>query len=210
MTTNAEILPNEEVFNTYGEKLTNAQLLMQYGFILDPNDNDVIHFNVSEVVSSLSHPHNTWVPQSSGAEMTFPSQSLDTSTLVFAFIPPNPDMQFCINSDGKISYQLWRFMVQCLCGNAALADTLDELTATQLKLESALQELPPVSDQGKIYQMDIRSLPLVRVILELAQSIIRLCKNKKENTGYFRCSNEDIGEILDVSVIYILVEITLA
>ena len=42
MVVNAAIMPGEEVFNTYGAKLTNAELLVRYGFILDANDNDKI------------------------------------------------------------------------------------------------------------------------------------------------------------------------
>lgn len=42
MVSNAPILPHSEVFNTYGEKLTNAQLLVRYGFALDSNENDCI------------------------------------------------------------------------------------------------------------------------------------------------------------------------
>jgi len=42
MVSNAPILPHSEVFNTYGEKLTNAQLLVRYGFALDNNENDCI------------------------------------------------------------------------------------------------------------------------------------------------------------------------
>ncbi|KIM74665.1 hypothetical protein PILCRDRAFT_698083 [Piloderma croceum F 1598] len=42
MVSNAPILPHSEIFNTYGEKLTNAQLLVRYGFALDSNENDCI------------------------------------------------------------------------------------------------------------------------------------------------------------------------
>ena len=42
MVSNAPILPHSEVFNTYGEDLTNAQLLVRYGFALDNNENDCI------------------------------------------------------------------------------------------------------------------------------------------------------------------------
>lgn len=42
MVTNATIPPGAEVFNTYGESLTNAQLLIRYGFVLDSNENDTL------------------------------------------------------------------------------------------------------------------------------------------------------------------------
>ncbi|KAI0091781.1 hypothetical protein BDY19DRAFT_646374 [Irpex rosettiformis] len=45
MVSNLAIPPGEEVFNTYGEHLTNAQLLARYGFMLDGNENDVVTFD---------------------------------------------------------------------------------------------------------------------------------------------------------------------
>lgn len=42
MVANAAIPPHTEVFNVYNDRLTNAQLLTHYGFILDSNENDVI------------------------------------------------------------------------------------------------------------------------------------------------------------------------
>ncbi|KAL5531645.1 hypothetical protein ACEPAG_4522 [Sanghuangporus baumii] len=49
MVTNAPILPFTQVFNTYGEHLTNAQLLVRYGFVLDVNENDVLAWNYSNL-----------------------------------------------------------------------------------------------------------------------------------------------------------------
>lgn len=42
MVSHAPILPRCQVFNTYGDKLTNVQLLVRYGFALDSNENDCI------------------------------------------------------------------------------------------------------------------------------------------------------------------------
>lgn len=49
MVVNAAIMPGEEVFNTYGAKLTNAELLVRYGFILDANDNDILTWTTDQV-----------------------------------------------------------------------------------------------------------------------------------------------------------------
>ena len=49
MVVNAAVMPGEEVFNTYGAKLTNAELLVRYGFILDANDNDILTWTTDEV-----------------------------------------------------------------------------------------------------------------------------------------------------------------
>ena len=49
MVVNAAIAPGSEIFNTYGPKLTNAELLVRYGFMLDANDNDILTWTVEEI-----------------------------------------------------------------------------------------------------------------------------------------------------------------
>jgi hypothetical protein len=49
MVVNAAITPGEEVFNTYGAKLSNAELLVRYGFLLDANDNDILTWTTEEI-----------------------------------------------------------------------------------------------------------------------------------------------------------------
>ena len=46
---NAPIPPGAEVFNTYGEHLTNAQLVARYGFALDGNENDIVNFDFMDL-----------------------------------------------------------------------------------------------------------------------------------------------------------------
>ncbi|KAH9967334.1 hypothetical protein BC827DRAFT_1173307 [Russula dissimulans] len=49
MVVNAAVGPGEEIFNTYGAKLTNAELLVRYGFMLDANDNDILTWTTEEI-----------------------------------------------------------------------------------------------------------------------------------------------------------------
>jgi len=49
MVVNAAIAPGEEVFNTYGASLSNAELLVRYGFMLDANDNDILTWTTEEI-----------------------------------------------------------------------------------------------------------------------------------------------------------------
>lgn len=51
---NTPIMPHEQVYNTYGESLTNAHLLIHYGFLLDGNENNVIQWNEEELLSFIS------------------------------------------------------------------------------------------------------------------------------------------------------------
>jgi len=49
MVVNAAIAPGSEIFNTYGAKLTNAELLVRYGFMLGANDNDILTWTTEEI-----------------------------------------------------------------------------------------------------------------------------------------------------------------
>ncbi|KAI0343152.1 hypothetical protein BDW22DRAFT_1241280 [Trametopsis cervina] len=49
MVSNLPIPPHSEVFNTYGEHLTNADLLSRYGFALEGNENDVVSFDMDHL-----------------------------------------------------------------------------------------------------------------------------------------------------------------
>ncbi|PSR73797.1 hypothetical protein PHLCEN_2v10367 [Hermanssonia centrifuga] len=53
MVSNLPIPPYSEVFNTYGERLTNAQLLTRYGFVLDGNESDVVSFGIDDIPTLL-------------------------------------------------------------------------------------------------------------------------------------------------------------
>ncbi|THH06654.1 hypothetical protein EW146_g9543, partial [Bondarzewia mesenterica] len=49
MVTNAPVGAGEEVFNTYGERLGNGELLVRYGFMVEGNENDVVSWTPEEV-----------------------------------------------------------------------------------------------------------------------------------------------------------------
>ena len=51
MTSNLPIPPHVQIHNTYGEHLTNSQLLVRYGFALASgnNDNDTISWKLYEL-----------------------------------------------------------------------------------------------------------------------------------------------------------------
>lgn len=76
MVTRAPILPFSEVFNTYGEHLTNAQLLAHYGFVLDVNENDVTSWDDASLCRFAEILHDSTVV---GEDTQDPSKSKNAS-----------------------------------------------------------------------------------------------------------------------------------
>jgi hypothetical protein len=66
MVTNLPVEAGEEVFNTYGEHLSNAELLACYGFMLDENENDVVRWKLADLPWRGSH----------GSMLEMPNRSL--------------------------------------------------------------------------------------------------------------------------------------
>ena len=54
MVTNAVILPGDEIYNSYDSSLSNVHLMIQYGFFLEGNSNDVIQWELDEVDQVLN------------------------------------------------------------------------------------------------------------------------------------------------------------
>lgn len=217
MVSNAEILPGEEVFNTYGERLSNAELLMQYGFILDPNDNDVVHLSEIEIIrlfaSFCSEP--VAPPPLSDQRIASLRESFTTSNIVSNQSPPRAEGSLYIDSDGKISVQLWMFIIQIIWKNTSFVGSLSEselidLATTQSHMENELHGSQSVRLDKDSGGSNAQTSSRFQVIVKLAQTLIQLCEDKRETIGHPRFKDQDFGEILDVSRLYFTVTVILS
>jgi len=121
MVSNLPIMAGTEVFNTYGERLSNASLLVRYGFMIDGNEWDSVHWTIDNLLSSLSS-------FSEGLDLValwkstphLPGDTWTGSSLVYHHCSDSKDDLgsqgtsadwniLCLNSDGKISHRLWMF-----------------------------------------------------------------------------------------------------
>jgi N-lysine methyltransferase SETD6 len=212
MVSNALIQPRTEVFNTYGETLTNAQLLTQYGFILDANENDCITWDAYEVYQYIANRTTGYDYESrqllsvwndvltrTGQDRMF--ESID-SQLVYIH-PEGASGDLCLNGDGKISHQLWVLLALPFClqgerdGDISVLNTLKDLLAYQVLLESGSgSEMLPGKDAAV-------TATIASHITDLAHSVTDLCVSRKVQLGKEGVSltmHGDLGDVLDVSL----------
>lgn len=206
MVSNTCIPPFTEIFNTYGDNLTNAQLLSQYGFILDINDNDRVSWTTAEVIRILL-PNESDVKEflthlHQALPVITPEHALFEHSQLVYFNPSTVD-EFCINDEGKISHHLWILLLLLACRAARLCLSmgfgaiLSRLLDLQLDLENLVLDDEAEASPGII--PDGFDSELLWLCLEMSFSITTLCSERKHAIGKPGSSNLDLFESLDVS-----------
>ena len=214
MVSNTCIPPLTEVFNTYGDDLTNAQLLSQYGFILDMNDNDRVSWTASEVLHILAPGQCTdgdleeFLTHLRQAVPLIPTDHVlfEHSQLVY-FNPLMID-EFCLNSEGKISHHLWILLLLVACRGAVrlylsvdIGANLRRLLDLQVELESLVSADDDDGDDVETSpRTDDFDPELLGLLLQMSSSIATLCFERKRTSGKPGYSSLDLFELLDVSL----------
>ncbi|KAJ7490544.1 hypothetical protein FB451DRAFT_621547 [Mycena latifolia] len=210
MVANMAIPPNTEVFNTYGETLSNAELLVQYGFILEGNDNDRLTWTLHDLAQFSEHYLADW--SSVGGRRHFedllsslialPWDRISESELVHL----DRTHAFSLNADATISHGLWLYFALLLVSrrneltlsdnsrNAVIVVLLEEILECQLTLElHSASEAPPLPGDG---DADASASPY-GVILEMTRLLASLCRARTGAGGARRASTAELGDILD-------------
>ncbi len=208
------IPPGAEVFNTYGETLTNAQLLTQYGFILEANDNDILTWDMEQVLDLvpdyLITAHDvprvllSW-KQLCEEDWTPVSRS---SFLYLVDAEASRGHSLALNGDGKISHPLWIIVAlfsldqtnRAFSGEASepMLSHLRSLLDTQCCIERHLEtEGADGPTDGCSYDLTV-----LKKLEQVCQLIIRLCTDRESKTGVvgFPATVSDVGEYFDVCV----------
>ncbi|KAJ7250045.1 hypothetical protein B0H12DRAFT_1121337 [Mycena haematopus] len=219
MVSNLAIPPNSEVFNTYGETLGNAELLVQYGFILDGNDNDHLTWSFHEL-AQFSENHfsaSSWSWDAVGGRAHFQNLLRGITSLLWdrisesELVTLDSTHKFCLNGDAIISHSLWLFFALLVClrngnsssgppNNSGLVILLEEMLECQIALEhhiaseedtSVLVVPPQLPDDER------RRASPYGIILELARLLASLCRARSARTGRAGVEMTELGEILD-------------
>ncbi|KAG7086255.1 hypothetical protein E1B28_002225 [Marasmius oreades] len=146
MTTTTHIpVGTKEIFNTYGSRLTNAALMVQYGFILDENEKDYIEFDLRDVVEEEGMDKPVGIGRGSGG-IGEPLEGLEEVTY--------HSEDFQINSDGRMSTALFAL----LGGDPGKAIQLCQTRLarfTQDDVGTVLDELPSSRWRTRMVGMEV-------------------------------------------------------
>ncbi|PPQ63763.1 hypothetical protein CVT24_004272 [Panaeolus cyanescens] len=211
MVAKAAIPPHTEVFNTYGEHLSNAQLLNQYGFVLDMNENDRISWTLEDILSlipGISSEGRLKVAVSLQKILSEVSAGIRDLLRLSELLYWNdsPFDAFFVESEGKCSFQLWIAVLYLVLqkegpiGHNSERDQLYSrvysILMLQLRLEGAyLSEeeeinVPPPTDSS-VQLSDAKLLSLVSL------HIAELCELRRRNTGKEGTSEISLFDMLD-------------
>lgn len=206
MVSNTGIAPNSEIFNTYGETLSNSQLLNQYGFVLDVNENDRLLWSAQEILDIYAEGERIEEPILKAADsllgfLLTNSHFFDQSQLVC-----RGEHGLYLNDEGKISESLWAmltaFSIASLRITDILADSgkqLTEVMDVQLRMES-------ISEEGD--HREEGSSPASDIVLQTARSVVDLCDRRKRKSGKPDSFDYNLSDFLGVSVHFFDLDIT--
>ncbi len=159
MVVNAAIAPGSEIFNTYGAKLTNAELLVRYGFVLDANDNDILTWTMEEIWDAAGAAlddlqPSRWEDQASyGACMEILRDwEYDTgwagSELVIDTERSGNRNPLCMTADGVLSHKLW--LAIALATLWRQGTTIDVAQTRQLLTHIACAQIQMEQEQTRV------------------------------------------------------------
>ena len=210
MVSNICIPPLTEVFNTYGDVLTNAQLLSQYGFILDMNDNDRVSWTATEALHILAPGQYSdtdlkeFLTRLRQAVPLIPTNHILFEHSQLVYFNPLAIDEFCLNSEGKISHHLWILLLLVACRAVRLYLSVDfgvnlrRLLDLQVDLESLVSADDDDDDEVET-SLDGFDPELLGLLLQMSSSIATLCFKRKHTSGKPGFTNLDLLDLLDVS-----------
>ncbi|KAJ3747324.1 hypothetical protein DFH05DRAFT_799461 [Lentinula detonsa] len=189
MVSNATISPHSEVFNTYGETTSNAQLLAQYGFSLDVNENDSISWDFDDLINFLEAGSQARdLSASLGLPWNILSDSFDEDVFSESELVFKPsDAAFCINCEGKISWQLWLVIVSHKCARLVPANQVAALSSELGRYH--------ISREKEDFETDIGGMNN-SLLQEIACTVVKLCQHYKVQLGAGK-DQESLGNLLD-------------
>ncbi|KAF9012669.1 hypothetical protein BDQ17DRAFT_1344408 [Cyathus striatus] len=198
MVSNIHIYPDSEVFNTYGETLTNAQLLWQYSFILDANENDRITWTVDQVFHSIESEMAgrrirrflKLFEDLNNLSLAGLLDQMQNSNLTFVDTEPDDNI-LGVDAEGKISHRLWLLLF--LIASDGMVDE-DDLILSAGALVDFLGSLENQTDGDEIVVDPMNT----SLLLEMGHLISVICSYRRARIGKPGVEDKEMGNLLDV------------
>lgn len=216
MVSNSGVPPLTEVFNTYGEELTNAQLLTQYGFILEENQNDHLSWTLDDLIAIFS---DNALPETSKEILDFisefetqcPQITFSESDLVY--VEDSEKKMFSLNDEGNITHRIWIGLLALslhqhhrLSKDADAYQTAQRVFDLQIQLEpldSLDEEQIHFSPEFLIARLEGSDTTPFELLREISAMCITLCQTRRRNSGRPGLGNSDLFEILEASLAFV-------
>lgn len=208
-----------EVFNTYGSALSNAQLLVKYGFLIEANPNDRLVWTQEGLCEDLRTIRE--IPSVELAQLDKWLGVVKSTLLVrnVAFegsVAVAPESQgnldrcdrdiFFVDAEGRISWLLWAILSISTGGiSFEVTDDIPNLVADQLKTiaqaqQRAEQAVDDVVDGSSDRHPEIGLSPGAQQhLVRLSQAVQGLCRRRIECLHKAESDLDDIFRELDVS-----------
>lgn len=214
MVSKLAISSEEEVFNTYGAELTNAQLLCYYGFILEGNANNVVTWTARELVNEYSAKPDgalmLWTELLDGWPM---ASEWDESHLVYNSsihkgteedeVPISKERLFellDLNADGQISHALWLLLFTLTLRDVNVGlDGAIRAARQACQMQSQIEEMLEngANDPGALTTPFGHRASIV-LVRNIADFVVRICEDKIHSAHNADMPTTAIGEMLDI------------
>ncbi|KAL1678818.1 hypothetical protein EV122DRAFT_211244 [Schizophyllum commune] len=196
MVTTTYVPPETEVFNTYGEGLTNAQLLLSYGFILKQNDNDHLSWDPAE--PDLLGPDAEGVLDLYRSALERLPAGFLAPLLQSELVEQNTNLTpFSITGEGMLNGSLWLLLaVQSLMTehrSSAFGEPTTESIVFRLPAIIATQLYMEAGDEDRAH-MGVDESKLDEAAIKLPRLVRALCRRRRER--YFGAGTKAAHEVV--------------
>ncbi|KAI5834240.1 SET domain-containing protein [Schizophyllum commune Tattone D] len=196
MVTTTYVPPGTEVFNTYGETLTNAQLFLSYGFILTQNDNDHLSWDPAE--PDLLGPDAEGVLDLYRSALERLPAGFLAPLLQSELVEQNTNLTpFSITGEGMLNGSLWLLLaVQSLMTEhrtSAFGEPTTESIVSRLPAVIATQLYMEAGDDDRAH-MGVDESKLDVAAIKLPRLVRALCRRRRER--YFGAGTKAAHEVV--------------
>jgi hypothetical protein len=212
MVTASAISAGEEVFNTYGATLSNAQLLARYGFALDGNEHDCVTWSLSDLHSlfgvareaarTLSDVFAVLLSRWAGADCWDASDTVhnDRGSATDAYTSRPGAPRLAVDADGRVSHDLWAWAAcRALVARGIDTPRVVELAPAMSEAHVRIEELASAMEDD-LTELDHAAQPseVDQCVLDVCGTIVECVRARKEWVSRGN-SMEKLGGMIDVS-----------